>query len=80
MIWYPWTISNKYYTADVSLCVVPSTFKMCSEVAQSMQAFVVYFNSAEVSAISFTFIVRCLNYTSADSTLIIPCFFFFFFL
>ncbi|KAL2093272.1 hypothetical protein ACEWY4_010584 [Coilia grayii] len=46
VIWYPWTISNKYYTANVSLCVVPSTFQMCSEVAQSMQAFIVYFNSA----------------------------------
>ncbi|XP_031420664.1 alpha- and gamma-adaptin-binding protein p34 isoform X2 [Clupea harengus] len=23
VIWYPWTISNKYYTAGVSLCVVP---------------------------------------------------------
>ncbi|KAG5273508.1 hypothetical protein AALO_G00152130 [Alosa alosa] len=46
VIWYPWTISNKYYTADVTLCVVPSTFQMCSEVAQSMQAFIVYFNSA----------------------------------
>ncbi|XP_063052629.1 alpha- and gamma-adaptin-binding protein p34 [Engraulis encrasicolus] len=46
VVWYPWTITNKYYTADVSLCVVPSTFQMCSEVAQSMQAFIVYFNSA----------------------------------
>ncbi|XP_072551882.1 alpha- and gamma-adaptin-binding protein p34 [Salminus brasiliensis] len=45
VVWYPWTINNKYYTADVSLCVVPSTFNMNSEVAQSMQAFVVYFNS-----------------------------------
>lgn len=45
--WYPWTINNKYYTADVSLCVVPSTFQMSSEIAQSMQAFIAYFDSTE---------------------------------
>lgn len=44
--WYPWTINNKYYTADVRLCVVPSTFQMSSEIAQSMQAFVAYFDSS----------------------------------
>ncbi|XP_030586962.1 alpha- and gamma-adaptin-binding protein p34 [Archocentrus centrarchus] len=43
--WYPWTINNKYYTADVRLCVVPSTFHMSSEIAQSMQAFIAYFDS-----------------------------------
>ncbi|XP_056138082.1 alpha- and gamma-adaptin-binding protein p34 [Lampris incognitus] len=43
--WYPWTINNKYYTADVRLCTVPSTFNMTSEIAQSMQAFIAYFNS-----------------------------------
>lgn len=46
--WYPWTINNKYYTADVNLCVVPSTFQMSSEIAQSMQAFIAYFDSSEV--------------------------------
>lgn len=45
VVWYPWTINNKYYTADVSLCVVPSTFQMSSEIAQSMQAFIAYFDS-----------------------------------
>lgn len=44
--WYPWTINNKYYTADVRLCAVPSTFQMSSEIAQSMQAFIVYFDSS----------------------------------
>ncbi|XP_068458545.1 alpha- and gamma-adaptin-binding protein p34 isoform X2 [Clinocottus analis] len=44
--WYPWTINNKYYTADVRLCVVPSTFHMSSEIAQSMQAFIAYFDSS----------------------------------
>lgn len=46
--WYPWTINNKYYTADVNLCVVPSTFQMSSEIALSMQAFIAYFDSSEV--------------------------------
>lgn len=46
--WYPWTIDNKYYTADVRLCVVPSTFHMSPEIAQSMQAFIAYFDSSAV--------------------------------
>ncbi|XP_026221614.1 alpha- and gamma-adaptin-binding protein p34 [Anabas testudineus] len=45
VVWYPWTINNKYYTADVSLCVVPNTFQMSSEIAQSTQAFIAYFDS-----------------------------------
>lgn len=49
MVWYPWTINNKYYTANVSLCVVPSPFSMNSEVAQATQAFIVYFDSKTVS-------------------------------
>ncbi|XP_036391500.1 alpha- and gamma-adaptin-binding protein p34 [Megalops cyprinoides] len=44
--WYPWNIDNKYYTANVSLCVVPSTFQMTNEIAQTMQAFIVFFDSA----------------------------------
>lgn len=49
VIWYPWTINNKYYTADINLCVVPSPFSMNSAVAQSTQAFIVYFDSKTVS-------------------------------
>uniref|UniRef100_A0A7N8XP87 Alpha and gamma adaptin binding protein n=1 Tax=Mastacembelus armatus TaxID=205130 RepID=A0A7N8XP87_9TELE len=45
VVWYPWTINNKYYTADIRLCVVPNTFLMSSEIAQSMQAFIAYFDS-----------------------------------
>ncbi|XP_057692818.1 alpha- and gamma-adaptin-binding protein p34 [Corythoichthys intestinalis] len=47
VVWYPWTINNKYYTADVRLCVVPSTFQMSAEIAQSMQAFIAYFDSTQ---------------------------------
>ncbi|XP_057203889.1 alpha- and gamma-adaptin-binding protein p34 isoform X1 [Triplophysa rosa] len=50
--WYPWTINNKYYTANVSLCVVPNTFTMNVEVARSMQAFIVYFNSKTKDGLS----------------------------
>ncbi|CAL8373605.1 unnamed protein product [Arctogadus glacialis] len=43
--WYPWTLNNKYYTADVRLCTVPSPFQMTAKIAQSMQAFIAYFDS-----------------------------------
>uniref|UniRef100_A0A3P9KFB6 Alpha and gamma adaptin binding protein n=1 Tax=Oryzias latipes TaxID=8090 RepID=A0A3P9KFB6_ORYLA len=43
--WYPWIINNKYYTADVRLCTVPRITQMSSEIAQSMQAFIAYFDS-----------------------------------
>ncbi|KAG7264427.1 hypothetical protein CRUP_022494 [Coryphaenoides rupestris] len=43
--WYPWTLNNKYYTADVRLCTVPTTFQMTADIAQSMQAFIAYFDS-----------------------------------
>ncbi|XP_038041161.1 alpha- and gamma-adaptin-binding protein p34 [Anas acuta] len=43
---YPWTIDNKYYSADIHLCVVPSTFLVTAEIAESVQAFVVYFDSS----------------------------------
>ncbi|XP_010213529.1 PREDICTED: alpha- and gamma-adaptin-binding protein p34, partial [Tinamus guttatus] len=42
---YPWTIDNKYYSADIHLCVVPSTILVTGEIAESVQAFVVYFDS-----------------------------------
>ncbi|XP_048825304.1 alpha- and gamma-adaptin-binding protein p34 [Brienomyrus brachyistius] len=50
--WYPWTINNKYYTADVSLCVVPSTFQMTGDIAKAVQAFIVYFDSRESGGLS----------------------------
>ncbi|XP_056110415.1 alpha- and gamma-adaptin-binding protein p34 [Rhinichthys klamathensis goyatoka] len=50
--WFPWTINNKYYTANVSLCVVSSKFDMNAEVARSMQAFIVYFDSKTKDALN----------------------------
>ncbi|KAJ0028926.1 hypothetical protein NQD34_003923 [Periophthalmus magnuspinnatus] len=46
VVWYPWTINNKYYTAEVSLCAVPNTFHMSLEIFQATQAFIAYFDSS----------------------------------
>ncbi|XP_047623096.1 alpha- and gamma-adaptin-binding protein p34 isoform X4 [Phacochoerus africanus] len=48
---YPWTIDNKYYSADINLCVVPNKFLITAEIAESVQAFVVYFDSTQTSGL-----------------------------
>ncbi|EHB16772.1 Alpha- and gamma-adaptin-binding protein p34 [Heterocephalus glaber] len=48
---YPWTIDNKYYSADINLCVVPNKFLVTPEIAESVQAFVVYFDSSQKSGL-----------------------------
>ncbi|XP_068131137.1 alpha- and gamma-adaptin-binding protein p34 isoform X2 [Hyperolius riggenbachi] len=48
---YPWGIDNKYYTADVNICIVPSTTHVTARVAESVQAFVVYFDSTVKSGL-----------------------------
>ncbi|GAB1294333.1 Alpha- and gamma-adaptin-binding protein p34 [Apodemus speciosus] len=48
---YPWTIDNKYYSAEVSLCVVPSRCLVTAELAQLVQALVVYFDSTQKSGL-----------------------------
>ncbi|XP_051012590.1 alpha- and gamma-adaptin-binding protein p34 isoform X2 [Acomys russatus] len=48
---YPWTIDNKYYSAEVNLCVVPSRFLVTAEIAESVQAFVLYFDSTQKSGL-----------------------------
>nr|KAF6482812.1 alpha and gamma adaptin binding protein [Rousettus aegyptiacus] len=48
---YPWTIDNKYYSADINLCVVPNKFLITAEIAESVQAFVVYFDSTQKSGL-----------------------------
>lgn len=48
---YPWTIDNKYYCAEIHLCVVPNTFHVTAEIAEAVQAFVVYFDSTTVRAL-----------------------------
>ncbi|KAG2471367.1 AAGAB protein, partial [Polypterus senegalus] len=47
---YPWTIDNKYYRADVHLCVLPERSALTAEIAEAAQAFAVYFNSHVVSS------------------------------
>ncbi|OCT86732.1 hypothetical protein XELAEV_18020421mg [Xenopus laevis] len=42
---YPWRIDNKYYCADVNICVVPSTTYVTAQIAETVQAFIVYFDS-----------------------------------
>ncbi|KAL1781606.1 alpha-and gamma-adaptin-binding protein p34 isoform X1 [Sigmodon hispidus] len=48
---YPWTIDNKYYSAEINLCVVPSKFLVTAEIAESVQAFVIYFDSTQKSSL-----------------------------
>ncbi|XP_072258701.1 alpha- and gamma-adaptin-binding protein p34 [Pyxicephalus adspersus] len=48
---YPWRIDNKYYTALVNICIVPSTTQVTSRVSESVQAFVVYFDSTVKSGL-----------------------------
>ncbi|KAG8440790.1 hypothetical protein GDO86_006502 [Hymenochirus boettgeri] len=42
---YPWRIDNKYYKADVNICVVPDTTHVTPQIAETAQAFIVYFES-----------------------------------
>ncbi|XP_037358674.1 alpha- and gamma-adaptin-binding protein p34 [Talpa occidentalis] len=49
--YYPWTIDNKYYSADINLCVVPNKYLVTAEIAESVQAFVVYFDSTQKSGL-----------------------------
>ncbi|XP_021508202.1 alpha- and gamma-adaptin-binding protein p34 isoform X2 [Meriones unguiculatus] len=48
---YPWTIDNKYYSAEVNLCVVPSKLLVTAEIAEAVQAFVLYFDSTQKSGL-----------------------------
>ncbi|XP_015099363.2 alpha- and gamma-adaptin-binding protein p34 isoform X1 [Vicugna pacos] len=48
---YPWTIDNKYYSADINLCVVPNKFLVTADIADSVQALVVYFDSTQKSGL-----------------------------
>uniref|UniRef100_A0A670ZI08 Alpha and gamma adaptin binding protein n=2 Tax=Pseudonaja textilis TaxID=8673 RepID=A0A670ZI08_PSETE len=48
---YPWTIDNKYYSAAVHLCVVANVFQVTSEIAESIQAFLICFDSTTISGL-----------------------------
>ncbi|CAD7675045.1 unnamed protein product [Nyctereutes procyonoides] len=51
MRFYPWTIDSKYYSAGTNLCVVPNKFLITAEIMESVQAFVVYFDSTQKSGL-----------------------------
>ncbi|XP_075063687.1 alpha- and gamma-adaptin-binding protein p34 [Mixophyes fleayi] len=42
---YPWRIDNKYYSANVNICIVPSTTHVTAQMSESVQAFIVFFDS-----------------------------------
>lgn len=46
---YDWSIDTKYYTADVKLCHTRERTIGNKEFAESVQAFVVYFDAEKVS-------------------------------
>ncbi|KAM6426433.1 alpha- and gamma-adaptin-binding protein p34 [Liasis olivaceus] len=48
---YPWTIDNKYYSAAIHLCVVANVFQVTADIAESVQAFLVYFDSTTISGL-----------------------------
>ncbi|XP_053574494.1 alpha- and gamma-adaptin-binding protein p34 [Bombina bombina] len=48
---YAWRIDNKYYTADVNICVVPGTSHVTTQIAKTAQAFLVYFDSTQKSGL-----------------------------
>ncbi|GCB69449.1 hypothetical protein scyTo_0008386 [Scyliorhinus torazame] len=48
---YPWTIDNKYYTATVQVCVVPNQFTLTAEIADTVEAFLIYFDSTTKSGL-----------------------------
>ncbi|XP_060031639.1 alpha- and gamma-adaptin-binding protein p34 isoform X2 [Erinaceus europaeus] len=48
---YPWTIDNKYYSADVRLCVVPGPGRVPPEAADCVQALVLCFDSSRKSGL-----------------------------
>ncbi|KAM8973107.1 alpha- and gamma-adaptin-binding protein p34 [Pelodytes ibericus] len=48
---YPWRIDNKYYSADVNICVAPSTAHVTTQLAETIQAFIIYFDSTVKSGL-----------------------------
>ncbi len=46
---YPWHLDTKYYTADVNICTTPTRTFGDEEFAESVQGFVIYFDSTQVN-------------------------------
>ena len=45
---YPWHIDTKYYEADINLCVIRNKMISSQELAETVQAVVLYFDSNKV--------------------------------
>nr|XP_020665678.1 alpha- and gamma-adaptin-binding protein p34 [Pogona vitticeps] len=48
---YPWTIDNKYYSAEIHFCVMKNEFFVTAEIAEKVQAFLVYFDSTTITGL-----------------------------
>ncbi|KAM4678278.1 alpha- and gamma-adaptin-binding protein p34-like [Discoglossus pictus] len=48
---YPWSIDNKYFFANVNICIVPSTSQVTAQIAETVDAFLVYFDTTEKSGL-----------------------------
>ncbi|XP_048188005.1 alpha- and gamma-adaptin-binding protein p34 isoform X2 [Perognathus longimembris pacificus] len=70
---YPWTIDNKYYSADINLCVVPNKFLLTAEIAESVQAFVIYFDSTQKSGLDSVSSWLPLTQTCLPEVMILVC-------
>ncbi|XP_069766663.1 alpha- and gamma-adaptin-binding protein p34 [Narcine bancroftii] len=70
---YPWTIDNKYYTANIQLCVVPDKFKLTKEIADSVEAFVIYFDSTTNSGLDEVSTWLSLTQEWSPEVLILVC-------
>ena len=70
---YDWHIDTKYYTADVLLCTTEARTIGNQSFAESVQAFVVYFDSHEVrNYFCLTACLVCLNFFVFSNVFLFP--------
>ena len=70
---YDWHIDTKYYTADIQLCTTNARTIGDKTFAESVQAFVIYFDSQEVSVLPLGFTSCVLSLVSVWSLLYYTC-------
>ena len=49
IVGYPWSVNTKYYTADIELCTTESRTIGDQQFAESVEAFIAYFDCAQVT-------------------------------
>lgn len=59
---YPWHIDTKYYEADVNLCIIRKKMISSLELAETIQAVVLYFDSNKVMKIYKLLVLKRLNF------------------